>query len=126
MHWSSQNQSKNGKKISDEKKWPNFNTHFKSAQTTYKKACPVDTTAQHGYTNESNILVEQVLQENETRNQHEADFAEELDTHKEIEALKQQLAVLPQQESNSALDKTEMQLLMETVNSLKAQMNNQK
>ena len=126
MHWSSQNQSKNRKKISDEKKWPNFNTHFKSAQTNYKRACSVDTTAQHGYTNESNILVEQVLQENETRNQHEADFAEELDIHKEIEALKQQLAVLPQQESNSALDKTEMQLLMETVNSLKAQMNNQK
>ena len=46
---------------SAEKKWPNFKTYFTAAQIKYKKARPIDTTAQHVYTNQANIL-EKVLQ----------------------------------------------------------------
>ena len=66
----------------------NMKTHFKDAQINYNRSHPVETTAQYGYTNQANI-VEQVLQEIETRKQHEAYFSAELDIHKEIKALKQ-------------------------------------
>ena len=108
---------------SDEKTRPNFKTHLTAAQINHKKAHPVDTTSQHGYTNQANTA-EKFLLKIETRKQHESYFAAELDIHKEIEALKQQLAITTQREDNTPSSKTEMQLLMETVNSLKAQMNN--
>ena len=108
---------------SDEKTRPNFKTHLTAAQINHKKAPPVDTTSQHGYTNQANTA-EKFLLKIETRKQHESYFAAELDIHKEIEALKQQLAIPTQREDNTPSSKTEMQLLMENVNSLKAQMNN--
>ena len=98
---------------------------FTAAQIAYNKARPADTKIQHRYTNQSNI-VEQFLQEIETRKQHEAAFASELDIHKDVEALKQQLELPPQKEANAEPVKTEIQLLIETINSIKAQMNNNK
>ena len=110
---------------SDGNTWTNFKTHFTADKINYKKARPVDTTAQHRYTNQVKII-EKVLQEIETGKQHEAAFAEELDIHKDIEALKQQLALPHQQEANESPDKTKMQILTENVNYLKAKMNNNK
>ena len=76
-----------GQKLSAENTCPNFKTHFTAAQINYRIARLVDTTAQHGYTNQANIE-EQVIQEIETRKQHESYFAAELYLHKETEALK--------------------------------------
>ena len=44
------------KKFSDEKAWPNSKTHFTAAKINYNMSRPVDTAAQHGYTNKANIL----------------------------------------------------------------------
>ena len=89
------------------KTWPNLKTNFTAAQISYKKDRPADTISKNGYNNQAKV-VEQVIQEIETRNQHGAAFAAELDIHKEIEALKQQLSLPPQQEANAAPAKTEM------------------
>ena len=50
-------------KPSAENTWPNFKNHFTDDQISYKKEHLLDTTAQHGYTNQANI-VEQVLLRN--------------------------------------------------------------
>ena len=63
-----------GQKLSAENTFPNFKTHFTAAQINYRKARPVEKTSQHRYTNQENI-VEKVLQEVETIQQHEAGFS---------------------------------------------------
>ena len=125
MHRSLQIQSKNGSANTLVKNMAQLQDSFTAAQIAYNKARPADTKIQHRYTNQSNI-VEQFLQEIETRKQHEAAFASELDIHKDVEALKQQLELPPQKEANAEPVKTEIQLLIETINSIKAQMNNNK
>ena len=41
---------------SDGNTWTNFKTHFTADKINYKKARPVDTTAQHRYTNQAKII----------------------------------------------------------------------
>ena len=111
-------------RIPTDKTWTNFKMHFTNAQKAYKLARPTDTVSQHHYTSQANIaeLVNNAI--DDRTSQHLAAEAEI--AHQTI--IDEHLANLAAQENNQQANTSQQQIspeiqqIMQTLNSLTAQL----